>query len=85
MIMIDNYDADKIRAGRDHTDCGGSVEYGYRETVVGSGRAICRVCGQKILKGQVAYRFPWDISGCGSFTATNVQIHADDCNSKQNK
>ena len=82
MRMIDKDHADRIRAGHDHGDCDGVIQYGHRETVTGTGRAICRVCGQKITRGQKAHKFPWDIGDCGSFTATTIQIHAntEDCN-----
>jgi hypothetical protein len=54
-------------------------EYGPVEVVVGTGRARCRACGQKIAKGVTALAWAEDMGGSGSFTATRIQMHAEPC------
>jgi hypothetical protein len=51
--------------------------YGNIEKRVATGRAYCRACGNKILKGQDEITFIADFSefGCGSHTATQGHIH----------
>lgn len=77
-INLFGQDVEKIRTGKDGRDCG-VIEYGVRRTEIATGRATCRVCGKKIAKGEVAYAFPWDITGYGSNTATTIHIHAGAC------
>lgn len=59
-----------------------SIEFGYVEEVVATGRAECRVCAERIEKGEPAYRFYWDFNGCGSWTSQSIQIHKRDCPSR---
>lgn len=73
--VIPGWNCTDIRNGK--TSC---VEYGVVERgIATTGRATCRCCGQRIAKGEEVLRFPWDFAKCGSFTATNVQIHAAAC------
>jgi hypothetical protein len=55
------------------------TEYGVVEVVIGTGRATCRVCGCKIIKGERAVKFEWDFTGNGSWTLTTCQIHETEC------
>lgn len=55
------------------------VEYGDIERVIATGRARCRSCGNKIIKGSPEIRFYWDFRGCGSWTAVECHIHQEDC------
>lgn len=52
-----------------------AVEYGDREELPTVRRVTCRCCGCEIPKGTVAYRFHWDYTGCGSWTAVTSWIH----------
>ncbi len=55
------------------------AEYGPVDVVVGTGRARCRACGEKIAKGVTALAWLEDMGGSGSFTATRIQMHAEPC------
>jgi len=58
------------------------VEYGSVEEIMATGRAECRVCAERIEKGEPSYRFYWDFNGCGSWTCQQVSIHKRDCPSR---
>jgi hypothetical protein len=58
------------------------VPYGDIETVVATGRAICKACGKRIDKGEAEYKFSFDFRGSGSWTAQTVHIHARNCLNK---
>jgi hypothetical protein len=49
--------------------------YGEIEKVTATGRATCRCCGQKIVKGDEALQFMMDLVGSGSWTATTAYLH----------
>lgn len=55
------------------------TEFGTVEIIKATGRATCRCCGQRIAKGVEALRFPYDFTGSGSWTAQDIQIHAEHC------
>lgn len=57
----------------------GSPEYGVIEEKIGTGRATCRECGNKIAKGEKSLQFCYDFTGCGSWTVVEVQIHLKPC------
>jgi hypothetical protein len=81
-MHIDNYNAAQIREQGIRGVTSGPVEYGGApERIAGTGRATCRNCGKKIAKDIPAMRFYWDFHGCGSWTATLVQLHENpsDC------
>jgi hypothetical protein len=61
------------------------AEFGSTEVIEATGRAICRCCGQKIPKGQLAIRFPFDFTGNGAWTGVEVQIHGDGCSAPGSK
>lgn len=48
---------------------------GGTEVVSGTGRATCRSCGERIQKGVPALRGYADFTGCGAWTAVQIQIH----------
>ena len=54
---------------------------GCIQKVVATGRARCRGCGEKILKGEPALKFGFDLTelGWGSHTPTTCQIHYKEC------
>lgn len=55
-----------------------ATESPYVEKRVGTGRARCRICGEKIAKGDVATKFGATLSGEGQYNAWNqvtVQVH----------
>lgn len=51
--------------------------YGGVESVIGTGKARCRICGRVIARGSAAFRVAHDFHGSGSYTATMIQAHAD--------
>lgn len=53
--------------------------YAYTTVTAGTGRAVCRSCGQRIAKGDLALKSVWDFHGSGSYTTVDVQIHAAPC------
>jgi hypothetical protein len=63
----------------DEFDSSSITEYGSVDVVLGTGRATCRHCGQKIKKGEEALKFHHDFTGSGSWTAQSVQIHRTPC------
>ena len=74
--MIQPWEAESIRekfATKGHPD------YGVIEAKIGTGRATCRECGEKIAKGKNAIQFCYDFTGCGSWTVVEIQIHVESC------
>jgi len=59
---------------------GSSAGCGEVALVVGSGRATCRHCGRKIVKGEPALATVYDFYGGGlagdPWTGVEIQIHA---------
>lgn len=55
------------------------IEYGSPSVQPASGKGRCRCCGNRITKNARVVKFFWDFHGCGSWTATEAQIHADEC------
>jgi hypothetical protein len=55
------------------------ADFGVTEVIEATGRAVCRCCGEKIVKGEVAIRFPFDFTGSGAWTGVEVQIHGEQC------
>ena len=51
----------------------------FPKVIVSSGRSTCRVCGQKIKKGEPALSYVHDFHGDGSWTAVDVYVHLNDC------
>lgn len=45
------------------------------EEETATGRAVCRLCGEKIKKGERCWSFGFDFSGYGSYTTQKVYIH----------
>jgi hypothetical protein len=82
MKLIQKAEASWIRNNNQHHILQYQLENGDElQETTGTGRAICRCCGQKIKKGEPAYKFLWDFSDlqCGSNTLTLSQIHKYDC------
>lgn len=48
--------------------------------VISNGRSVCRICGQKIAKGEEAIEFCFGEEG-NSWTACMMKIHLKDCDS----
>lgn len=72
MPMLSSNAVADYRAGK-------SIGYDDPVTVVASGRATCRACGERIAKGEPAIRVAHDFHGSGSFTLTTVYLHAGAC------
>lgn len=61
------------------------TQYGDAEMVVGTGRATCRDCGERILKGTGAIKICEDFTGNGGWTAQDVSIHMLPCTDRAHK
>lgn len=55
---------------------------GPPELRIATGRARCRVCGERIAKGEQCVYVVHDFQGSGSFTAIACYLHAHDCSEK---
>lgn len=64
-----------LRVGEHLCRSTNTLQYGAPEVILGTGRAACRCCGQRIAKGAESLRFAWDFNGSGSWTAQEIQIH----------
>ena len=71
MKTLDAYDVRNVRRGR--------VEYGEAYQTELKRKAMCRCCGQQMLKGTKVIRFGWDFKGCGSWTVVECSMHAEPC------
>lgn len=73
---IERYEAESLWRGR-HPQ---GAEYGGPPTIqIGTGRARCRACGQRIARGDGAVLWAHDYQGSGSWTAIQSYIHASNC------
>jgi len=75
--LLQDWTARQIREDFAASGRSSLIQYGddRPQQIVGTGRAVCRHCGEKIAKGSPALQFAWDFNACGSWTATTVQIH----------
>lgn len=64
-----------LRVGEHLCRSTNALQYGAPEVILGTGRATCRCCGQRIAAGTESLRFAWDFHGSGSWTAQEIQIH----------
>lgn len=77
-IAIDKSECNDIKkdylAGRNW-----SGELPYIEAAIGTGRASCRQCGNKIKKGEKAIKFPYSFTdgSYNAWTAVTCQIHVN--------
>lgn len=83
MRIIESYQITRMRRAIAERDFNSSAFPYGADAAIGSGRATCRACGQKIAKGDPCVRFAWDYQGSGSWTAIVSCIHATDCTNVQ--
>jgi hypothetical protein len=70
-------DPERKRFSQSFTGNGGC---GALELVIGTGRATCRQCGEKIAKGESAIKGCYDVSqGANPWLMSDVQIHLREC------
>jgi len=76
------YEPIRLPRGNEIAALGYLTDMGTLEVVEATGRAVCRCCGEKIAKGDLAIQYFYDFTGSGSWTAVKVQIHARACGSR---
>jgi len=76
------YEPARLPRGNEIAALGYLTDMGTLEVVEATGRAVCRCCGEKIAKGELAIQYFYDFTGSGSWTAVKVQIHAGACESR---
>lgn len=80
-FLIDKWDINSIRedAAKGNNL---SVHMPYLEKGIATGRARCRSCGEKIVKGEPEIKFPYAFTDGGSYnswTAVECHIHGTEC------
>lgn len=79
MRLLQEQQVQRIRDAAARGDFGSNATPYGSEMTIGTGRATCRACGEKIERDVSCIKFAWDYQGSGSWTAIVSFLHAHDC------